>query len=94
MSMVPNALSVCATIASISAFLEMSVRAAMALPPAASIFFTTLVASSRFMSTTTTLAPSRASTVAMPSPMPRPEPVTMATLSLSSIVDFSMPANR
>jgi hypothetical protein len=51
-----------------------------ALPPAWVISSTTLSPFERSMSLTTTWAPSAASRLAMPSPMPPPEPVTMMTL--------------
>src|SRR3954466_9454467 len=56
---------------------------ATAVPPAASIAATVSLAGASSRSLTTTDAPSPASLRAISAPMPRPEPVTMATLPSS-----------
>src|SRR5262249_17760628 len=75
---------------------------AMALPPAASISFTTSCAgpwsppepsSAAPTSATTTLAPSLAISIAMARPMPRPPPVTIATLPETTPVMLSAPCH-
>ena len=59
---------------------EMSVRHAIASPPASRMPAATVSAPSPLRSATTTLAPSRAIVCALHVPMPDAAPVTIATL--------------
>src|SRR3989442_1640557 len=68
-----------------SACFVTSVGSASALPPTPRTSLAVRSAPSAFSSATTTSAPSRASSSAVARPMPRPPPVTMATLPASSL---------
>ena len=79
---------VAAAIAVTSAFLLTSAATAMAFPPAETISWTMPSHSAFFLEFTTTFAPSRARTRAIPSPIPFEDPVTIAVLPLSSMSSF------
>ena len=68
-----------------SGLLATSTWHATAWPPSPSISSTVSLALPRRMSAATTAAPSAAKRTALARPMPEPAPVTMATLSCSSI---------
>src|ERR1039458_2849894 len=86
MSSPPNLATVPDTIALASSEFDTSARIAIASPPALVIRRTVSSAPAALMSTTDTLAPSRAKSTAVARPMPEPAPVIRATLSLSLIV--------
>src|SRR5574343_495410 len=88
MSMGPQAERVWSTSACSCSLLEMLAAIAMACPPAARISSTTFSQASSLRLETTTLAPALASWWAMDRPMPRLEPVTIATLSFRSNRDM------
>ena len=80
MSSRPNADSVRSIMVRTSALTPTSVRAKMAVPPAAAMPSTTCCPRSASTSATQTDAPSRASSSAVAWPMPDAAPVTMAAL--------------
>src|SRR5574343_345903 len=90
MSMGPHAERVWSTSACSCSLLEMLAAIAMACPPAARISSTTFSQASSLRLETTTLAPALVSLWAMDRPMPRLEPVTMATLSFRSNRDMRL----
>ena len=85
-----TAFRVAATIASKLALFVTLASKGMARPPAAVISSTAFWALSNLRSFTMTVAPSRARTLAIPSPIPRAAPVTIATLSVSSPMILSL----
>src|ERR1700761_4041529 len=84
----PKLLSASATICATCAVWVTSICAGAASPPAALISFATLSASSPRTSATKTFAPNSAKCLAMPSPNPPPDPVTIAVRPLSFMVPF------
>jgi hypothetical protein len=70
----------------------MSAGAASAVPPEALIFSTVCSQASAVMSSTPTAVPASASLVAVAAPIPRPAPVTMATLC-ASFNAFHLPSD-
>ena len=85
----PNSAMTESTAASTDSWLVTSTRTPSDLRPGPAIAAAVSSASPWLMSPATTSAPQRASAAAMPRPMPRPPPVTSATLSRRSI--FSAP---
>src|SRR6185369_13062881 len=85
MSIRPSSPLARSTIARRSARLVTSVRTAMARRPRAPTSSAERLAPASSSSATTTSAPRRASSRAVARPMPRPPPVTIATVPLSSI---------
>src|SRR3954454_10724148 len=82
---VPKASTAVATMRATSGLLATSTWHATAWPPASSICSTVSLALFRRMSAATTAAPSAAKRSALARPMPEPAPVTITTLSCSSI---------
>src|ERR1700730_2842130 len=78
-----------ATIASATPGSAMSPAIPCAVPPDARIMAATRAASVASLSTTSTIAPSRAKRLAMPSPSPSPPPVVIATCpSICPMIQF------